>query len=228
MSITRLRVLKLAALARHPNYWRPFATDRVLATSEFAGLPFLPGIRTVLDIGANRGQFALFARERFAGATIHMFEPVAAAAATARRVVPTATMHEIALGSSDGTIEFHVHADSDQSSVLAVEGATAIDVPVARLDSLGLRIESRVLLKMDVQGFELDVLRGASGIIERVDQVLCEVSAEGYIHGAPSGGDVLDYLGTLGFQPVATGPLLPYGTDVLFGRGVPERQGSRI
>jgi FkbM family methyltransferase len=218
MSLTRLRLLKLAAVASHREYWRPFWSSRVLPTAEFEHLPFLPGIRTVLDVGANRGQFALFARRRFPGAAIHMFEPVREAAAVARRVVPGAVMHEVALGASAGEVEFFVHPDSDQSSTLPVEGAAAISVPAARLDALEIDLEGPVLLKMDVQGAELAVMEGAAGILDRVDQVLCEVSVAGYIEGAPSAGDVFAFLTRRGFRPAAKGPLLPYGTDVLFTR----------
>lgn len=218
MSVTRLRALKLRTLLRHPNYWRPFLSDRVLATSEFHGLPFLPGIRTLIDVGANRGQFALFARERFVGATLHMFEPVAEAAAVARRVVPEASLYEVAPGAAAGTVAFHVHPDSDQSSILPVEGAGVVEAPIRRLDEMGTSLESRVLLKLDAQGAELDVLRGASGILDRVDQVLCELSAAGYIDGAPTSGEVVDFLAAEGFRPLTRGPILPYGTDVLFGR----------
>ena len=120
MSVMRLRFLKLQALARCRDYWGPFIAERVLPTAEFESLPFLRDIRTVLDVGANRGQFAVFARHRFPGATVHMFEPVAASAEVAKRVAPTATVHRVALGARNGTTEFFVHPDSDQSSVFAV------------------------------------------------------------------------------------------------------------
>jgi FkbM family methyltransferase len=218
MSLTRLRLLKMGAVVRHPAYWRPFLTERVLPTAEFESLPFLPEIRTVLDVGANRGQFALFASHRFPGATIHMFEPVPEAAATARRIVPSATMHQCALGETSGELEFYAHPDSDQSSALPLVGATKIRVPVARLDAVDLRLTGPVLLKMDVQGFEPHVLLGASGIMDRIDQVLCEVSAQNYLDGAPGVRDLLECLSVRGFMPRAAGPLMRYGTDALFSR----------
>lgn len=218
MSLTRLRLLKVGAVAAHRSYWRPLLAERVLPTAEFESLPFLPGIRTILDVGANRGQFALFASRRFPEAQIHMFEPVQSAAAVARRVVPAAILHEIALGDEDGTTTFYVHPDSDQSSVLPIEGASKIHVPVARLDAIPFGLESRVLLKLDVQGFEMQVLRGAGGVLDHIDQVLCEMSREGYIRGASNQDLLLKSLKAKGFRPVAAGPLLPYGTDVLFSR----------
>ena len=135
------------------------------------------GCRTVIDVGANHGQFAREARALFPDAIIHCFEPVPAAL---KVLEPWAKedggteVHRVALGPESGMTQFHVFDDyTPASSVLesshipAVtnKAARTIDVPVDTLDRIfepvSERLPGPVLLKLDVQGYEAHVLRGA-------------------------------------------------------------------
>lgn len=93
---------------------------------EHARVPFVEAA-TVLDVGANRGQFALFAVERFPGAMVHAFEPIPAAAAMLRRLTPEARvrLYELALADAPGRATFHVARADDSSSLLAAEAEAA-------------------------------------------------------------------------------------------------------
>jgi hypothetical protein len=57
-----------------------------------------------------------------------------------------------------------------------------------------------VLLKLDVQGFELEALRGATSLLERVDAVLTECSFVRFYEGQPLFEDILACLAPLGFR----------------------------
>jgi FkbM family methyltransferase len=81
-----------------------------------------PG-RTVVDIGANRGQFALAARHCFADARIVSFEPLSGPAALWRAVFAgdaRAALVEAAVGPEAGEAEIHVSARDDSSSLLPI------------------------------------------------------------------------------------------------------------
>ncbi len=106
---------------------------------------------TVLDVGANKGQFSRAAATAFPGARIIAFEPLEAVAAEWRRHladVATAEIHVCALGAEDGTVTFHPHEYTLSSSVLPLaagagaEGGggagelAAVEVPVRRLDDV--------------------------------------------------------------------------------------------
>lgn len=152
---------------------------------------------TVLDVGANRGQFARIALQAFPGVRIHCFEPLAAPhaelsqwAATASRGLATA--HNIALGECEAVLEMHEHvAHSASSSILATtrtaeelfpqtRQTTLQRVPVTTLDDWTRRhtdaLEFPVLLKIDVQGYEVQVLRGARMALSAVEACIVEVS----------------------------------------------------
>lgn len=187
----------------------------VAPSIEHAEVEFLDAPRTVLDVGANRGQFALFALQRWPDAAIHSFEPLPDAADTLERLVGDqrhVRIHRTALGPQPGSATLHVTAADDSSSLLAVadrqvelfpgtEEVGLVDVPVQRLDEVFApkEIARPALLKIDVQGFELGVLEGAAGILADIDQVFVECSFEQLYVDQPLAHEVVDYLSDHGF-----------------------------
>jgi FkbM family methyltransferase len=185
------RVRKLAAVLREPAYRRALR-HRVAASIENESIPLRTDFRTVLDVGANRGQFAVVAARRFPDAELICFEPLAGPGARLRRAVgrdARLTLWPVALGASDEEAVFHVSAADDSSSLLVIgpgqreafpgtQEQTTARVQVRRLDSLiePARFDAPVLLKIDVQGGELAVLQGAERILESIHVVLVEVS----------------------------------------------------
>ncbi|MCB1016503.1 MAG: FkbM family methyltransferase [Acidimicrobiales bacterium] len=171
---------------------------------------------TVVDVGANKGQFSRAAATAFPGCRLVAFEPLEAVAAEWRANladVPGAEIHVCALGGEDGTVAFHPHEYSLSSSVLPlVAGAGAeggggagelapVEVPVRRLDDVLADEELRgpVLAKLDVQGYELEVLRGAAGTLRRVDALVVELAFEQHYEGQPLFTDLLGALAESGF-----------------------------
>ncbi len=172
-------------------------------------------VKTILDVGANVGQFALAATARFPDAVIHSFEPVPDVADTLRRNVegvPAITVHSTALGSHTGALRFHRNAFTHVSSALSLDpeqaplygaGATEeLTVPVQRLDQLfpTLGASDPVLLKLDVQGFEGEVLTGAAGVLVHIPYIVLEVSFRPLYRGQPSFDALHTQLGQSGYQ----------------------------
>ena len=174
-------------------------------------------VRVVLDAGANKGQFSRAAATAFPGARVIAFEPLDAVAAEWRANladVARAEVHACALGAEDGTVTFHPHEYSLSSSVLPLvadakaEGGGAagelapVEVPVRRLDDVVTAedlAEGPVLLKLDVQGYELEVLRGATATLAHVDALVVELAFERQYEGQPTFTEVLEVVGGLGF-----------------------------
>jgi len=146
----------------------------------------------VVDVGANRGQFALIARKIFPQAKIHSFEPLEEPAQIFKRVFgkdPNVTLHACAIGREKATATIHVTKDDDSSSMLPITktqsglfpGATEREtrqVTVLPLSqALGdTSIPSASLLKIDVQGFELEVLKGCEDILSKFSHLYIECS----------------------------------------------------
>lgn len=213
---------KLARLVRTPAYRRALRY-RVAAAVEHEADVFEADFRTVVDVGANRGQFAVFASERFPRADILCFEPLPAAIADLRRIAaafPAIRVFPVALSSGPGVRDMHVAASDDSSSLLPItsrqtaefpgtEAVGTVPVETQRLDSALRDVEIRepALLKIDVQGAELEVLRGATGLLPAFAAVLVECSFVELYEGQALAPEVIAELQTAGLDLTDIGPV---------------------
>jgi FkbM family methyltransferase len=193
--------------------WRPFsiASYQLVEALRREGFQF----HTVIDAGANVGQFARAAAETFPDATVISIEALPASAETLRANLaghPRVEVIQTAVGSSDGRIQFFPNEYSLASSALPlktdkvpsfgqIRHLGAIDVPLARLDTLFRDREFRgpTLLKLDLQGFELEALKGAQETLAQCDKVLVETTFDPDYEGAPSFDELLTFLHDHGF-----------------------------
>jgi FkbM family methyltransferase len=166
-------------------------------------------IDTIIDVGANEGQFGRLVRELGFTGDIHSFEPVKQ---TYDRLVRTAardqrwTTHNLALGREAGTLSINVSEDSVFSSLLrpndhgagrfsGIKVQRQEQVEVATLDYFmrthigGAR--RRVFLKMDTQGYDIEVFAGAAASMDYFCCILSELSL------IPIYDGMTDYLQTL-------------------------------
>lgn len=182
------------------DLFRRFGVDvrrlKNLPSVSFLGLGKLP-IDCVLDVGANVGQFARYARRMFPHSSIHCFEPLPGAAAELRAWASTSSdakvsVHEIALGECAGSAELIEHLDHSPSSsflqntprseqmfpqtVRQAVRRVAVETLDGWMSKQGLNVDSRTLLKLDVQGFEAQVLRGGGDCVGRVGMCMVEVT----------------------------------------------------
>jgi FkbM family methyltransferase len=110
-------------------------------------------------------------------------------------------VERVAVGDAPGEIAFTDRRSDDQNSV-APDGAGPVRVPVTTLDALlpVSRLPHVHLLKMDVEGYELAALRGASLLLRRVDRVLFESSPALCARFGYRSRDVLDLLRAAGYR----------------------------
>ena len=192
---------------------------RVLAGTEHRPV-FASSFRTIVDVGANRGQFALAAREALPEARIISFEPLEGPAATYHAVFAEderVTLHQSAVGPEHKRVAMHVAARDDSSSLLpastlqttlypGTETVAVVQVLACPLDEIVTRgdLVRPSLLKIDVQGAELEVLRGCEPLLDCFDVIYCECSFVELYVGQRLAADVIDWLaarsfGLLGF-----------------------------
>lgn len=178
-----------------------------------------PCFRTILDVGANIGQFALAAAFHFPDASIYSFEPLPNAFSELLENISgkdRIKAHNCALGDKNGQIPFYSNHYSRLSSSRQIDSTndhprycerrtTRIDVKVVRLDELieTLNVEPPVLLKMDVQGMEREVLLGCGGFLGLVDFVLCEVPLVRLYTDQPLFDEMHSFIRELGYCLVA-------------------------
>jgi FkbM family methyltransferase len=151
------------------------------------------GIDLVFDVGANIGQYAKLLRTAGYSGRIVSFEPVSSAFADLQRAAANDPNWEVAclaLGGDKGEKKINVGAMTQMSSLRTIRNefaahhdsgkmAGAQSISIVRLDEVFARYarnQDRVLLKMDVQGYEDEVLNGASGILDRITAIQSELA----------------------------------------------------
>lgn len=148
--------------------------------------------KTILDIGANEGQFADKMHSLFPETKIYSFEPIPEAFEQLDknfREIKQIKGINLALGDTAGEITFNKNESSASSSFLEmtdthVKGfdfavkTVPIKVKVDTLDNVMSteNIDLPMLIKIDVQGFEDKVIKGGADTIKKAEMVICEVS----------------------------------------------------
>lgn len=162
--------------------------------------------RQIVDVGASDGSWTRECLEVFPESRYLLVDPLAANAPALeelRRRHANVRVWQGALGRAPGTLELLVHGD--QSSFLPSDSFSASEarrVEVRPLDSfLGTEsLEPPDLIKADVQGFELEVLAGATRCLESAELLLLEVSYRRIYRNLPLAHEVIAFASGAGFR----------------------------
>jgi FkbM family methyltransferase len=208
------KIRKLARILRCPPYRRALRSG-VAATIEHERLLRLLDCRTIVDIGANRGQFALAAHTLIPGANIFSFEPLGQPAQKFREVFDgnkQVRLYQVAIGPDRCTADIHVSGREDSSSLLPITElkdelhpgtaeARIEQVHVERLAGVltSADIIGPALLKLDVQGYELETLRGCLDLLQCFAYVYVECSFVEQYRGQAFADEVIAFLREVGF-----------------------------
>lgn len=146
----------------------PWGVDKYVDLSALA----VGRVETIFDVGANIGQTVEELSSVIDYGSIHAFEPVPASYAQLQAVAArhaNVHCHNVALGSQPGAVQMHAMGSAGTNSLLAASGADSIDVPVETVDAFAEKhgINSIDLLKIDTEGYEVEVLLGASAMLSQ-------------------------------------------------------------
>ncbi len=177
----------------------------VLRAAKNAGLA--PG--TVIDVGAAYGSFALQCRRVFPDAMFICIEPLQEYEPLLEKVtksIPNAEYILAAAASGPKEVTINVHPDLLGSSLYLEAEDSNVNgvprtVPAIVLDGLtkDKRIKAPFLIKIDVQGAELDVLLGVEATLGSTEYIILEVSFFEFFKGGPQFWDVVNFMKSKGF-----------------------------
>lgn len=178
----------------------------------------------VIDVGAAYGEYATALREGGYTGRILSFEPRVEAFETLRSKAKRDSNWEVfpfALGRESMTSEINISGNACSSSILTmkdlhVEASPGSDtkrketIEIRTLDQvwpeLNISASDRVLLKLDVQGYEFTVLQGGEKHLDEIIGVYLELSLQPLYEGAPHMEDLMAFLRKIGFFPVSLAP----------------------
>lgn len=171
--------------------------------------------RLIFDVGASDGAWSASVAEVFPDSLYHLFEPLADEEATyreplARRLQshPHWTLHRVALGSSEGFVDFRQATHACGSTSLPVDSCDGlfrtVRLPQTTLDTVIARCgDVPAFVKMDIQGGELDALKGLQRHLGEVELLLLETWLSRSYGGInPLLLEVMNHLAPQGFFPI--------------------------
>lgn len=223
-----------------PHYLAVALRTGVAAATEHDAILYGLELDTIVDIGANRGQFALCARRLYPLSQIYSFEPLQRPAEKHRKVFENdrhTKLFNLAVSETTGSASMHVSQWDVSSSLLPFARAQHENYPLTgklRQESVRTtiladclneeKIQGKALLKIDVQGFEIAVLRGCATLLDKFDYIYVEASFVQLYVGQPLADDVIQYLSSKGYFLICVANLSyglskrPIQADFLFSR----------
>lgn len=175
------------------------------------------GIEHVIDVGANRGQYARSLRRHGFAGNIISFEPLPQPHAELVQLAAKDALWQIAprmaLGDQEDVIGFDMSAEDDMSSALAQtellerisptsKVLDRIEVPQRRLDDVVAPLGVPMHLKIDVQGYESAVLDGAATTLAQLETLQLEMALVRLYEGERLWREMVDRLDASGFDLV--------------------------
>jgi FkbM family methyltransferase len=217
ISLLLLRIAKLYKTFRTPSLWVPFLRGSTLSCEHLKVLTNenLRDVNVYFDIGANVGQFALAVLDTNPNAILYCYEPIQSCFRKLARCLKSFSnckAFNLAVGSSDGQMMINLASSLDSSSLLEVSdcqekyygvrsSGESVPVEVITLDSiLTANPVSNGFLKIDVQGYELEVLLGCSSLSSHFKYIYVECSFKSLYSNQSLFSDVSAYLFRSGYQ----------------------------
>jgi FkbM family methyltransferase len=187
-------------------------------------------INCIIDVGANYGQYGDFLRQIGYEGRIVSFEPVSTSFQQLQKRIkddPRWHAYNLALGAAEDVLTMNIMGRDQFSSLLPLNsyGKTEFaeeavvthteKVDIVRLDSMKDEItagltDPRIYLKMDTQGFDLQVLEGATGMLPLILALQSEIAVRPIYTGMP---DYLTSLSKLNELDFSITSLIPVSRD---------------
>jgi FkbM family methyltransferase len=165
--------------------------------------------RTVVDVGAAFGEFSRQCFAVFPNAAYLLVEPLEEYRPNLDRLkadIPHASVVWAAAAGHEGMRDINVHRDLVGSSLYMEQEDSAVNGTPRRVRTVSLddvvgshRLEPPYLLKVDVQGAELDVLSGGESVLRHVEWAMLEVSFFEFFKEAGQFEDVFEFMRSRGF-----------------------------
>tara|TARA_Y100000389_G_scaffold199224_1_gene237197 strand:+ start:7797 stop:8507 length:711 start_codon:yes stop_codon:yes gene_type:complete len=158
----------------------------------------------LIDIGSNKGQFSVLFNNYFPNSIIHSFEPQKSALEIQKKILnKNIIYYNYCLGKTNSSKVLNITKRNDSSSILTPmiykESIYQIikkkKVKVKRLDNiLKLSNSKNIFMKLDVQGYEREVLLGAGNSLSKINYILIELSSAKIYGKQSNSNEIINFL----------------------------------
>ncbi len=211
-------VLKQAYIIFKTNWIKNVFKGKLFSISSYEILTnvkqIVPNLEMIIDVGANSGQFTKTANHFYPNASIYTFEPLEDHFLKIKNEFSKnekIKIYNLALGNQENIIMFNKNKYGHVSSILEIseenkyypnEEITKVEVKLTTLDLFFKNTipPNNTLLKLDVQGFELEVLKGAKNILKNIEYVIIEANLEKLYTNQPTFTEVNSFLNENEFE----------------------------
>lgn len=209
------KALKAFQILRSKTLTKAAINGVAAATEHLDMLKSLGDINILIDIGANKGQFSVLFKYIYPKSLIFAFEPLKSPSKTYRKLFDgekNVWFYKFAIGFQKKEMEMNVSRREDSSSLLKIGEKQTEFFPGTDFDSFEKvemsnlssfispeQINQTVLVKIDVQGFELEVLKGSEDLIKYFDYIYVECSYKELYQNQPLVSEVVQFLFDKGF-----------------------------
>ena len=209
------KIKKLLFLLQNKSFIKPLFNGVAAAIEHRCILESL-SCKFVVDVGANKGQFALAARSYLPEARIVSFEPLNEPANIFETIFSgdeRVKLYRYAIGAKDEESVIHISNSEDSSSLLPITekqstlypGTNEVDTRIIKVRRLSKILKKEqilepALLKIDVQGFELSTLEGAVDLLDAFEYIYVECSFVELYLGQSLAYEVLAFLSQYDFN----------------------------
>jgi FkbM family methyltransferase len=207
--------LKLKLLLKDRIQRRIFVKKSHEKETEIHMLKFAENANYFLDVGANIGYFSLMLAHKFPHLKVLSFEPNPNNVAQIKTNIEinnlkNISINEMCLSNQKGNVEFAIPPMTESGwgrindTSASLEGFTKINVPCETLDSLyesgAIAVSKPMLIKMDIEGFEEQALKGAENILKNIKPILCiELNEACLVENGSSSQNIIRYLTNMGY-----------------------------
>ena len=206
--IIKIRIFKVFFLLLNPKSLLIFLKYRTVLSLEHKSIIEGLNINNVIDVGANNGQFSLLINLLFPKIKITAFEPIKECCDKYKKIFSSnnnVTCINVALGNKKKNLDLYVTQDTDSSSLMMPYVCSSIFRGANLNKKIKVNLETGYsafanldlndcLLKIDVQGYELEVLKGLASKIGLIKYIFIELSHIELYKNQPLFPEVLEQL----------------------------------
>ena len=206
------KITKLTKCLSNPKFYKAYLYGVSPLFELAAFIKQISYAKTLIDVGSNKGQFSLMTRKFFPNIMIHSFEPQIEILNLQKKVLGTNNInyYNFALGREKKELELYITKRKDSSSVLRPILSNNKNyiinekkkISVKKLDELldFKSIEKPSIIKLDVQGYELEVLKGSENTLDYIDYVIAEISSTEIYENQTQADELIKFLESKSFE----------------------------